>query len=132
MLLFHASSRPLRCYRAGGGRGAPGGGGGGGGGGGRGGGGAVAQTARDGGGRGHGGRGLMARIGQGIDPLELLVDGAAQGERIEAGAVTPQLRGHRGGNLRAGEHAVERRLRGVIATADARTDPFFAEELDGG
>src|SRR3970040_1342453 len=115
MLLSRASSRHLRCYRAGRASGAPGeceaG--------------AVTHTAWEGGGRVRCGRGLMTRIGQGIDPLELLVDGAAQGERIQAGAVTPQLRGHRGGNLRAGEHAVERRLRGVIATAGARTEPVF-------
>src|SRR2546428_3601017 len=127
MLLSRASSRRLRCYRASraperraGVDAEP-----------------LAYPARHGrgGGRGRAGRrggGGMARVRQGIDALQPLVDGAAQSERIQAGALTPQLRGHRGGNLRAGEHAVERRLWGVIAPADACPDPLLAEELDGG
>ena len=74
----------------------------------------------------------MARVGQGIDARELLLNRPRQGERIQAGALPPQGRGHNLGDLRARGDAVQRGLRGVIAAADAPTDPLLAEQLDGG
>jgi len=60
----------------------------------------------------------LAVIGEGED-VELPVDGRGEREGIEAIA-----EGHEGGRLRvidvgAREHALERRARGVVATAEA-------------
>src|SRR4030095_14272019 len=121
MLLSRASSRRLRCYRA---RGAPEGWTG------------VDAEALAGPARhrrrrrerglGRSRRGRMAWVGQGIDALELLLNRPRQGKGIQAGTLPPQGRGHGLGDLRAREDAVQRGLWGVIAAADAPTNPLLA------
>src|SRR5688572_20766084 len=127
MLLSRGSSRRLGCYRA---RGAPEGGIG-----------ADAEALADAAGQGRGGRGggvegrgrrRVAQVREGIDALQLVLDGAGQAEGIQSGSLTSQRSGDVLGDLRAREHAVERRLGGVVSATDASADPLFALELDGG
>src|ERR1700674_3506959 len=98
MLPKQVSSRRLRCYRAGS---------------------ACSQVrawfdaepfadaSSDRGGRD--GWGTEARRGQRVDARELLLDGAGQGEGIEAVAQALELGGHLRADLRAGQHAIQRR-----------------------
>jgi hypothetical protein len=74
----------------------------------------------------------VARIGEGVDPLERLIDRAGQGEGVQAIARAAQLRGHAGIDLRTGEHALKGRARGVVPAADPGADSLLAEELDRG
>src|SRR5262245_57804761 len=55
-----------------------------------------------------------------------------QGERIQARAQGLQLGGVRGRNLRAGEHALQRGQRRIVAAPDASAHARLATELDGG
>ena len=71
-------------------------------------------------------------VGQRVDALELPLDRAGQHEGIEAVPLALQLGGHLRAELRAGQHAVERRAGGVIAAPDAGADPLLAEQLDRG
>src|SRR2546426_834462 len=71
-------------------------------------------------------------IGQGVESLELAVDRLGEREGVEARAER-----HEGGDLRAvdggaGEHALQRGARGIVASAQPRADALFADEFDGG
>src|SRR5512145_3557868 len=123
MLLCCASSRRLGCYRARSGRGAP----------------RARGEARplvcgtpQWNGRGGCGQGAVTRVGQGIDALELLIDGPGEGEGVEAIALPPQGGGQLRAEIRAGEQAFQRGAGAIVAAAHASADPLFALQLDGG
>ncbi len=80
----------------------------------------------------RGGWWVVARGGEGVDPLELLVDRPGEGERIQAVALPPQLRCHARVDLRASEHPFEGRARRVVAPPNSGPDPLLAHELDRG
>ena len=69
------------------------------------------------------------RRGQREDTLEALLDRAGQGEGVEAFALAPQVHGHAGVDLRAGEHTVQRRAGDILTAVDPRAHPLLAEQL---
>src|SRR5262245_32371961 len=83
-------------------------------------------------GAGRRGPKAMAWVGQGVDALELAIDGLREGEWVEAVALTLQLGRDLGTELGAGEQAVQRRARAIIAAAHACTDPLLAQQFDRG
>src|SRR6202162_6391211 len=121
MLPKRASSRRLRCYRAGGpcrqvGTRVD----------------AEPFTHAPRGGGGWGGGAAVARRGQRVDALELLLDRTGQRKGIEAVPLALQLGGHLGAERRTREHTVQRRAGRIVAAPDAGAHPFLAEQLHRG
>lgn len=71
-------------------------------------------------------------IGERVDALEVLLDGAGEHEGIEPVALASELGGELRTNLWACEEPLQRRLRGVVAASDTGADPHLGEQLDGG
>ena len=74
----------------------------------------------------------MARVRQGVDLLDLLINGPGQRERAETIALTLQRRSDAGIEVWAGEHALQWCARAVVASSHAGADAVFADELDRG
>src|SRR2546425_6386277 len=71
-------------------------------------------------------------IGEGIEALELVIDGLGEGKWIEAIPQGGQGRNRGGIAARGRLHSLERRAGGVVAPAEARADALLAHELDRG
>jgi hypothetical protein len=69
-------------------------------------------------------------MGERIEALDLVIDGLREDEGVEPLAESEQSRDLRPIMLRGGAHPLERGLRRVVATAQARADPQLANEFD--
>src|SRR3989442_1673796 len=84
------------------------------------------------GGRDGARRGALPMIGEGIEALELVIDGLGEGKWIEAIPQGGQGRNRGGIAARGRLHSLEGRAGGVVAPAEARADALLAHELDRG